>query len=341
MSLPSSEPPGTSGSTSELRLDPLTGRWVAIATERANRPRAFAPQSLTVEQDLGRPCPFCPGNEESTPPTLESWGPDGWRVRVIPNLYPAFSGSGPLVVEQDGPVFTHAEATGIHEVFVFDRNHAGSWGSLSDEQAALTMQALAERMIAHEQSGTLRYSQPIVNYGREAGASLAHPHGQLLGLSFVPAEVATEQSGFERFRGGCLLCATVRAERAAEQRIVFSNDDVTVLCPYWAANPFELLVIPTEHHAHMHRAQESSRAAAGQAVRDGLQLLNAHLGPLPYNLVFHSSPFRVIRDFHWHIHVVPKLITKAGFEMGTGVMINVVPPEQAAGALIRVLAASS
>ena len=287
--------PGVNGSASELRLDPLTGRWVAIATERANRPRAFAPQSLTIEQDLGRPCPFCPGNEEATPPTLESWGPDGWQVRVIPNLYPAFSGSGPLVVEQDGPVFTHAEATGIHEVFVFDRDHDGSWDSVADEQAELIMQALAERMSAHEQSGTLRYSQPIVNYGREAGASLGHPHGQLLGLSFVPAEIAIEQSGFERFRGGCLLCATVQAEKAANKRIVFANEAVTVLCPYWAANPFELLVIPTEHQAHMHRAGRPSRSATGVAIRDGLRLLNAHLGPLPYNLVFHSSPFRVIR----------------------------------------------
>src|SRR5688572_22936803 len=98
---------------SQLRLDPLTGRWVVISMDRAERPFAFVPRSLAVEADPNRACPFCPGNEESTPPALEAYGPEGnWQVRVVPNLYPAFSGDSPMVVTHLGPVFTQAPGSG-------------------------------------------------------------------------------------------------------------------------------------------------------------------------------------------------------------------------------------
>ena len=112
---------------SQLRLNPLTGRWVTIALDRAERPDAFAPRELAVQADTGRPCPFCPGHEEATPPALETYGPHGtWLVRVVPNLYPAFAGDEPMAVRNLGPVFAEAPASGIHEVLVFSPDHGAS-----------------------------------------------------------------------------------------------------------------------------------------------------------------------------------------------------------------------
>lgn len=319
---------------SQLRLDPLTGRWVAVSADRAERPRAFLPRSLPVESDPTRQCPFCPGHEEATPPALETYGPGGrWLVRVVPNLHPAFYGDDPMVVSHLGPVFTQAPACGIHEVLVLSPEHDSSWADLTDAQAGLVMAAVRDRTDEHAGMGGLRYSQAIVNYGREAGASIVHPHGQLLGIPFVPGEIAAEQAGFERFQGSCLLCTTFEAELVAGHRVLYDDERVAVLCPFWSGTPFEMLVIPKEHGRHLHSAQPADLAAVGRLLRDALARLRALLGDIAYNLVFHSAPFRAQGEFHWHVHVLPKLTTQAGFELGTGVPINVVPPEFAAQAL--------
>src|SRR5436305_2965847 len=222
----------SAASVSQLRLDPLTGRWVVISTDRAERPFAFMPRAMPVEGDPSRPCPFCAGNEDATPPALEAYGPGGsWQVRVVPNLFPAFSGDAPMVVSHLGPVFTQAPGSGIHEVLVLSPDHRSSWADLSDGHAALVMAALRDRMQEHASLPGLRYSQAIVNAGREAGASLEHPHGQLLGMPFVPREITDEQAGFARFAGNCLLCTTLDAEESAVHRIVYADDGVVGVCP--------------------------------------------------------------------------------------------------------------
>ena len=322
---------------SQLRLDPLTGRWVAISADRRQRPNEFAVRSLAVEGDSERPCPFCPGRAETEPPMLMTQGPDGtWQVLVVPNLYPAFEGREPMVVEHLGPIFTRAEASGAHEVLVVQREHDASWADLEESQARLVMNAIAARVEAHSAMPELRYTQAIVNYGREAGASLSHPHGQLLGLPFVPGEIQSEQAGFERFHGACLLCTTIEAELDAGARIVYADDHVVVLCPYWSGTPFEMLAIPRAHAPHIHTAQLDDLAAVGVGLQQGLHALGEVLGDIAYNVVFHSAPFRASGPFHWHAHVYPKVTTRAGFELGTGVLINVVSPESAAESLAAV-----
>ena len=135
---------------SELRLNPLTGRWVMISAGRADRPGNLISRQLPVEAEPGRPCPFCPGNEEATPPSLEEYSTDGsWSVRVVPNKFPAFSGSESMSVTNLGPVFAQAKASGIHEVLVFSPEHRASWADLDDKQAALVMAAIRDRMEDH------------------------------------------------------------------------------------------------------------------------------------------------------------------------------------------------
>lgn len=324
---------------SQLRLDPLTGRWVVISADRAERPQDLVASS-TASGEPGRPCPFCPGNEEDTPPALETYGPGGrWLVRVVPNLFPAFAGDEPMAVSHRGPLFTVAPASGIHEVLVLSPDHTAGWADLSDQQAGLIMAAVRDRIDEHSSVQGLRYSQAIVNSGREAGASLDHPHGQLLGMPFVPSEITIEQAGFARFEGNCLLCAAVEAEETAGDRVVHADDRVLVVCPYWSGSPFEMLVVPREHDPHLHHAQPPDLAAVGRAVRDVLASLHGALGAVAYNVVFHSAPYRSTGQYHWHVHLLPKVTTRAGFELGTGVLINILPPEVAAAELRSVAAA--
>lgn len=316
---------------SQLRLNPLTGRWVTVAAERAGRPGDLISRQLPVQSDPDRACPFCPGNEEATPPALETYGPGGsWMVRVVPNLYPAFEGHDPLRVQNLGPVFTQAEASGVHEVLVFSPEHTSSWADLDDKQAGLAMAAIRDRMEDHARRSTVRYTQAIVNMGREAGASLEHPHGQLLGIPFVPGEIAEEEAGFRRFEGSCLLCTMLEAEVRAGHRLVLDDERTVVVCPFWSGAPYEMLILPRNHEIHLEDASPQDIVAVGRALRDALRLLRSKVGDAAYNIVFHTAPHHHEGPFHWHVHVVPRLTSLAGFEQGTGVMINIVAPETAA-----------
>lgn len=319
---------------SQMRLNQLTGRWVTIVAERAQRPNDFAPRARLEDLEAGRPCPFCPGNEESTPPALETVDEGGsWSIRVIPNLYPAFQGDEGFAVHHVGPVHVMAEGTGLHEVFVYSPDHDLSLDRLDDQTAGQFMLALKSRFTDHANIAHIRYTQAILNHGREAGASLAHPHGQLLGLPFVPGEVLDEERAFARFAGGCLLCTTVEAELATGERVVFANDDVAVICPYWSGSPFELLIVPRRHELHLQDADDASLEAIGRALRDATAFINQAIGDVAYNVGFHTAPYAHTGEYHWHVHIWPNLVTQAGFERGTGVLINIVPPEQAAETL--------
>jgi len=322
---------------SQLRLNPLNGRWVTVVAERAERPTDFAPRNRQVEAHPLDPCPFCPGNEESTPPALETYGRDGrWVVRIVPNRYPAFYGDDPLAVRNLGPVHVQAPASGIHEVLVFSPEHGASWADLDDRDAGLVMAALRDRVEEHARTPNIRYTQAIVNHGREAGASLSHPHGQLLGMPFVPGEILDEERAFARFEGGCILCATIEAEVTDGSRVVHDDDRVVIVCPFWAGSPYELLVIPRTHDAHLQDSAPADLAAVGRSVRDALESMRRLLGDVSYNLVFHTAPHRHNGPFHWHAHIWPKLVSIAGFERGTGVLINIVPPEFSAQELRKV-----
>ena len=316
---------------SQLRLNPLTGRWVTIVAERGERPSDFAPRTEVVESDPSRPCPFCPGNEQGSDVSLERLDDGGqWRMRVLPNLYPAFSGDEPFSVHHLGPVHVEAEGSGIHEVFVYSPDHDAGLHSLNDRDAADLMRVLQRRFHEHASASTLRFTQAIINHGREAGASLAHPHGQLLGLPFVPGEVLEEQRGFNRFEGGCILCATVEAELVDGKRIVFANDSVVCICPFWSGSPFEMMIIPRHHDLHLTDSDDTTLSAVGLAIRDAIGHLREAVGDVSYNVVFRTAPHQYSGAFHWHVNILPKLHTTAGFERGTGVLINIVPPESAA-----------
>jgi UDPglucose--hexose-1-phosphate uridylyltransferase len=192
------------------------------------------------------------------------------------------------------------------------------------------MAAIRDRMEDHARRSTVRYTQAIVNSGREAGASLEHPHGQLLGIPFVPGEIAEEEAGFRRFGESCLLCTMAEAEQQVGHRVVVEDERSLVVCPYWSGAPYEMLVLPRTHEVHLESTSPADVVAVGRAIRDALVLLRSKVGEVAYNLVFHTAPHHHDGPFHWHVHIVPRLTSLAGFEQGTGVMINIVAPELAA-----------
>jgi UDPglucose--hexose-1-phosphate uridylyltransferase len=250
---------------SQLRLDPMTGRWVVIAGERSQRPSDFLPRRLPVQDDRSAPAHSAPAMRTTALRCWRATAPNGaWQVRVVTNRYPAFSGSEPMVVTHLGPVYTQAPASGVHEVLVLAPEHNSSWADLSESHSALVMEALRDRMTAHAAMG-LRYGQAVVNSGREAGASIEHPHGQLMSMPFIPGEAANELAGFARFRGNCLLCAVIDAEEDSGARLVHADDQVVMISPFWSGTPYELLIVPRHHEPHLHHADPmlTSPASAG------------------------------------------------------------------------------
>lgn len=314
----------------ELRFNPLTGRWVTIAAGRAGRPRDFATRRLEVEPRRDRRCPFCPGHEDQTPDAVGTYGPPGtWLVRVVPNLYPAFLGTAAMQVRQVGPLHHRAPASGIHEVLITSPHHHTDWSGLDDRQIGLVMTALRDRIAHHATHPAVRYTQAIVNYGREAGASLEHPHAQVLGIPFVAGEIGDELRALDD-TAACPMCTVVDAELHEGVRVVAADERSVVISPYWAGSPYEMLVVPRDHAGSLPAATDEALGAVGRHLRDALGRLRLVLGDVAYNLVFHTEPHQHTGRFHWHVHLLPRTSTIAGFEQGTGVLINTVAPEEAA-----------
>ena len=153
-------------------------------------------------------------------------------------------------------------------------------------------------------------------------------------MPFVPGEIAEEEAGFRRFAGSCVLCTTAEAERDSGSRVVHDDDGVLVICPFWSGTPYEMLVIPDQHQGHLARSAPDVLAAVGRAIKASLARLKANVGDVSYNIVIHTLPHHHEDEFHWHVHVLPRVQSVGGFEQGTGVPINIVAPEQAAATLI-------
>jgi UDPglucose--hexose-1-phosphate uridylyltransferase len=325
----------------QLRQDPITGRWVAVATERARRPDSFS-QALRDTVAARDVCPFDPGHEQMTPPEVLAYrapgtepnGP-GWWVRVVPNLYAAFK-LEPEGQEHHEGIFWQRDAVGACEVLICSPDHRATIPQLDPHQVEEIVQSYLDRYQAHRANPSLAYVLILYNHGRPAGASLEHPHAQLYAIGLIPPTFTVELEGARRYaerEGGCVFCRVVADERAAGARVVFENDAFIVLCPYAGRTPFETWIVPTRHtraFGDLDPARE--KGAFAQALQMTLRALAQGLNDPPFNFFIHSAPLHSPPDepYHWHLELIPKLSIAAGFELGTGVWINVVKPEDAA-----------
>ena len=329
----------------ELRKDPIIGRWVIIATERSKRPTDF---HLAPEKPDTRSCPFCEGNESKTPSEVFSFrkahthkASPGWEVRVVPNKYPALGIEGELEKMGIG-MYDRMNGIGAHEVIIENPNHMVSLEDLPLEHAAKVFETYKIRMADLSKDKRFRYVLVFKNVGLQAGASLTHPHSQLIATPITPKRVAEELIGAQEYftyKDRCVFCDVVREEQEQQKRIVYENDDFLCFCPFASRFPFETWIIPKRHSPDYTNIQAKEIPQLADAVQHGLKRLSKALHKPQYNFVIHSSPVRwprkgywttIEHDYHWHIEIMPRLTKVAGFEWGTGFYINPTVPEEAA-----------
>ena len=305
---------GENRAEAQILSDPLSGREVIFAPARTMRPGSFAARQEPAAPGEVEECPFCEGREQQTPPELFALGaakgraPDspGWKVRVVPNLYPAFA---------------------RQQVVVHTPTHARSLAEVSDEQLALVAEAWTE---AAERAWAQGFDHllAVINEGKAAGASRPHSHSQLVWLEQAPPEVAAEAPRLRR--NGCALCALLGnldpALKLAERKL--GDKSVSLAVTPTGRAPYELLIAPAEHLPDAFGGSELLAAALALAA-EGVRRLNAVEGASPFNLWLHNFQ----ADGHWHIELVPRLNVFAGIELGGGIFINTLLPEEAAARL--------
>ncbi len=331
----------------ELRKDPITGRWVIFSTDRASRPQAMG-EGKAPESPKADDCPFCEGNEGKTPPEIYSvreWGSatngPKWRVRVVPNKYPALRIEGELEKRGEG-IYDRMNGVGAHEVFIEGPRHLTTPAGLSPSLLLDAGAAHRERMRDLRKDRRLAYGLLFKNVGRTAGASLPHNHSQLIATPVVPVLVQHEMDGAKRFfdyRGRCLFCDMVQQEISDKERLVEAGDRFVAFVPYAARFPYETWILPRRHASHFEELEDEDLAAYAAILGSCLRRLEKALGNPPYNTMLHSGPWvgGALESYHWHLEVIPRVTTAAGFEWGSGFYINPVLPELAAVELRKVV----
>jgi len=323
----------------ELRKDPITDRWVIIATDRVRRPSDFV-RETTPTRPSGRFCPFCPGHESKTPPEVLAYrngsgaNQPGWSLRVFPNKFPVLGIEGDLQREGDG-MFDKMQGIGAHEVVVETPEHALSLTELPEKSIEQVLWAFRDRVNDLKNDKRLRYILLFKNEGEAAGATLEHTHSQLIALPVVPKRVQEEVEGAKNyydFKERCMFCDLIRQEAKSGERVVIETDRFIVLEPYAARFPFETWILPKEHKSHYEDTGSQQLENLAWVLKSTLRKLEKVLERPPYNFLIHTAPPQEAANpyFHWHIEVIPKLTRVAGFEWGTGFYINPTPPEESA-----------
>jgi UDPglucose--hexose-1-phosphate uridylyltransferase len=323
----------------ELRKDPITDRWVIIATERARRPSDFIREPLP-NVSTGRFCPFCPGHETKTPPEVLAYrqgsapNQPGWSLRVVPNKFPVLGIEGDLDRSGEG-IFDRMEGVGAHEVVVETPNHLLSLTDLSEKAIEQVLWAFRDRVLDLKNDRRLRYVLLFKNQGEAAGATLEHTHSQLIALPVVPKRVQEEVDGAKAwydFKERCVFCDLIRQETKAGARIVSESDRFVVLEPYAARFPFETWILPRQHRSHFEDIDGPTLENLSWVLKSTLRKIERVLERPPYNFLIHTAPLQEAANphYHWHIEIIPKLTRVAGFEWGTGLYINPTPPEESA-----------
>ncbi len=333
----------------ELRKDPVLGRWVIIATERAKRPSDF---EVTREETETASCVFCEGRESETPPEVfavrrEGTGTDepGWDVRVIPNKYPALEITGELDREGVG-LCDMANGIGVHEVIVETPDHSQAMADLSAAHIAKVMRTYRQRILDLEEDRRLKYVLIFKNQGRSAGASLQHAHSQLIATPITPKRVKEKLDGAKRYfdyKHRCVFCDYIKQETELfGERLVTESAHFVCVSPFAARFPFEIWILPKRHMLDFALIEGDEAADLGRVLKVVLLKLRAALNDPPFNYVLHMAPYRrprggywttIEEDYHWHVELIPRLTRVAGFEWGSGFYINPTAPEVAAETL--------
>ncbi len=311
----------------EIRKDIFSNGWVIYSSKRSGRPNDY------IDGDVK--CPFCPGNEESTPPEIFRYPAKGkWQIRVVPNRYPA------LVEDEKNfyPIsgfYEYMRGYGIHEVLVETPSHGGGFETFDKKRIEKIFEIYSDRYLAIKKEKNIKYVMVFKNVGKNAGASLRHPHSQIIGLPLIPTTVVNEINSSKKFytkTGKCLFCETIKNEKKYSLRIVAENEDYIAFCPFSSRFFFETWIMPKRHESIFEMSGRDFSHLA-DIVKKVFGNLFFSVPDIAYNMIIHSSPSGHYDFYHWHIEILPKLASLAGFEWGSGFYINSLKPEEAANIL--------
>lgn len=323
---------------SQLRRDPITGRWIIVDISDPKGPDAF---DLKPQSRKGGTCPFCTGNEKMTPPEVEAVrksktshdGP-GWSVRVVPNKFPALSIEGNLDKRGIG-LYDMTNGVGAHEVIIENPDHNKDLADLKETEIKDVIFKYRSRTLELEKDERFKYVLIFKNHGEPAGASLEHTHTQLVALPIVPKRVKEELSGaanYFGYRERCVFCDMIAQELQDKIRIVSENADFLAFCPFVPRFAFETWILPKRHDQNFKSIDDKSISSMAAILKDTLMRVKKVLKDPAYNFIIHTAPIRdgINEEFHWHLEIMPKLTSVAGFEWGSGFYINPTSPEWAA-----------
>jgi len=335
---------------SELRYDPLQRRWVIIASERQRRPHDFInPTKVSSNSDN---CPFCYGNEHMTPPEICSIRHDGsepnmpgWAVRATQNKFPVLSlGDSEHDLQANG-VYGRSDGLGTHEVIIEGPNHNLAMADFPKYLTFDILKMYRNRLTELKNDNRLKYILIFKNHGSTAGASLIHPHSQIIATPIIPRTVQIELLSSRSFYGerhACLICEMIKQEQTEGVRTVYDDGTIIAFNTYASRFPFELFIAPVKHQAYFHKEHNNTLKKLAACLSDVLKRLKEALDDPPFNYILHTSPNKeagseypgfwntLDEDYHWHIEIIPRLVKTAGFEWGSGLHINPMPPERAA-----------
>lgn len=320
----------------ELRQDLITGDWVVIATGRAKRPEDFAVNKrVIVEEDPGKTCIFCyPQETEQEKDLLIYENSAGeWSLRIFPNKYPAFSRGRIPRHSEEGPYFS-MDGTGYHEVIV-TRDHHRQIAQMDVLEVAEIIDAYQDRYINLMNKKSVRYIEIFHNHGHEAGASIVHPHSQLVAIPVISPYIQSELDGAEDYHRAnkkCVFCTMLEWEGEHKKRIVFENDDFLAFCPFSSRAAFEVWVLPKKHKPYFERTGDKDKLALAEVLQAAIGKIYKALEDPAYNFYIHTAPCdgKDYPHYHWHIEILPRTATWAGFELSTGIKISTIQPEAAA-----------
>lgn len=323
----------------ELRRDPVVGRWVIVDTDHPKKPEDFKYEQYIPSGGL---CPFCYGNEFMTPPEISCFrdpgtgaNTPGWQVRVVANKFPALQIEGELDRRGLG-IYDMSNGIGAHEVLIESPYHNKDIADLLPQEIESYLKMCCVRAVDLKKDSRFKYIMIFRNYGAAAGASLEHPHTQLVALPMVPKNALEEIHGaqnYYNYRERCIFCDIIRQELQDKERVILENKYFISFCPFVSRFPFEIMIFPKQHSGYFCHLSAEEIVALAKILRDTLAKLKKVFLNLSYNYIIHSAPINGdagVEYYHWHLEIMPKLTQVAGFEWGTGFYLDPTSPELAA-----------
>ncbi len=317
----------------ELRRDPVVERWITIPRERA----IDIDSLFSIEEaSPNDPCPFCrdQNDEKEIDSIRDAQG--HWVTRVFADLRPILRVEGTLSRGAKG-IYDRMNGIGAHEIVIETPEHALSWATMDSRQLSLVLRTYRQRSLDLRRDQRLRALFIVKNHGGMA-SHFQHPHSHIVALPIVPLSLIEEIEGGEKhyaYKERCVWCDIREQEMNDPERTVYLDDRYLVVAPFASRFPFELLVLPLQHHADFASAGNDDLDMLGRCLRSTCEMIQRRLRDASLSIVFHSAPFQnpPEHSFHWHIEIRPAISKLAGFEWGTGFYTNPIPPEIAAAHL--------